>query len=204
MQSLIVVMVQLLALGFGHCPADDDPKTKFADCPAPVQKAFQTEAPGSKIEFVTKEKDDESGTIYWTDTLVNGKNYSIGILEDGTLAEMNLTIDDEEVTLERCPMSVQLTFKSEAFGEKVAEDGTLVEKVLVIEDEEVELAKCPAAVQTALNKHAKGGTINEITRYTGIGKNTYEAEVDFKGKVYLIEVAESGTLLSKSLEAGEE
>jgi len=128
---------------------------------------------------------------------------------------------------------VQATFRSEAFGAKieavgkdlkygvtiyetvvdhkgksyeivVAEDGTLVEKVLVIEDEEVELAMCPSAVQVALKKHANGGTIDEVTRYTGIGKPTFEAEVEIKGKVYLIEVAENGLLISKSLEATEE
>ena len=86
----------------------------------------------------------------------------------------------------------------------VAEDGTLVEKVLVIEDEEVELAKCPATVQAALRQHAKGGTIGDITRSTGISHPTFEAEVKIKDKVYLIEVAENGLLISKSLEAGEE
>ena len=33
------------------------------------------------------------------------------------------------------------------------------------------------------------------------GAITYEAEVDIKGKVYLIEVSETGHLISKSLEA---
>ena len=146
---------------------------------------------------------------------------------------MNLAVDDAEVPLDRCPAAVQATFRREAFGEKVetvgkdmkygvtiyetvvqhkgksyeivvAEDGTLVEKVLVIEDEEVELAKCPAAVQAALREHAKGGTIGDITRSTGIGRPTFEAEVKIKDKVYLIEVAENGLLISKSLEAGEE
>ncbi len=86
----------------------------------------------------------------------------------------------------------------------VGEDGTLVEKVLVIDDEEVELAECPAAVQAALKEHAKEGKIHDITRSSGIGRETFEAEVEIKGKIYLIEVAESGYLLSKSLEAGEE
>jgi hypothetical protein len=85
----------------------------------------------------------------------------------------------------------------------VAEDGTLVEKVLVIDDEEVELAMCPAVVQTAFREHAQGGVIGTITRSTGIGRHTYEAEVELKGKVYLIEVSETGLLISKSLEAAE-
>jgi hypothetical protein len=57
-------------------------------------------------------------------------------------------------------------------------------------------------VQAALRQHAKGGTVRDITRSTGIGQQTFEAEVEIKGKVYLIEVAEDGLLISKSLEAG--
>ena len=80
----------------------------------------------------------------------------------------------------------------------------MVEKVLVIEDEEVELEKCPLAVRTALREHSDGGKIGQITRSTGIGNHTFEAEVEIKSKVYLIEVAESGFLISKSLEAAQE
>ncbi len=194
---------------------------------------MQAEARGAKIETVTREKESEDETVYWADVTIGGRLYSIGVLEDGTLAEMNLAVDDDDLPFDQAPAVVRKTFLSEAFNEKidtvskdikygvtiyetvvehkgksynlvVAEDGTLVEKVLVIDDEEVELAMCPAAVQAALQEHAKGGTIHDITRSTGIGRETFEAEVEIKGKVYLIEVAESGYLLSKSLEAGEE
>ena len=133
----------------------------------------------------------------------------------------------------RCPSAVQAVLRRESFGEKlaeigkdmrygstvyatviqhrgkayeivVAEDGTLVEKVLVIEDEEIDLAKCPAAVQTAFKQHAAGGAIGDITRSTGILRPTFEAEVTAGNKVYLVEVTESGVLITKSLEAGEE
>ena len=131
-----------------------------------------TEAKGAKIETVTKEKDEDDETVYWADVAIGGKTYAIGVLEDGTLTEMNLAVEDDEVPLDRCPAAVQATLQSEAFGAKidtvgkdmkygapiyetivehkgksyeivVAEDGTLVEKVLVIEDEEVELAMLP-------------------------------------------------------------
>ena len=146
---------------------------------------------------------------------------------------MNLAVDDSDVTLERCPAAVQADFRRESFGEKlaevgkdmryggtvyetviqhkgkayeivVAEDGTLVEKVLVIEDEEIELAKCPAAVQAALKQHAEG---RRDRRHHPIDR---DPPPDIRGrgtagnKVYLIEVAEYGLLISKSLEAGEE
>ena len=45
------------------------------------------------------------------------------------------------------------------------------------------------------------GEIGDITRSTGIGQHTFETEVKMKGKVYLLEVAENGHLISKSLEA---
>jgi hypothetical protein len=218
------------ALVLAAAPPDDDPKIKLADCPAAVRKTLQAEAKGAKIDHVTREKEGDEEAIYWAEVAIAGKPYSIGVLEDGTLAEMNLAVDDAEVPLEKCPGTVQATLFGEAFGEKitsvgkdrkygvtvyeavvdhkgrtyeivVAEDGTLVEKVLVIDDEEVELEACPAAVKAAFKAHADGGTIRDVTRSTGIGQPTYEAEVEIQGKVYLIEVAESGLLLSKSLDA---
>jgi hypothetical protein len=232
MQPLGVVTAASLGLVFGMATAGAGQETKLSDCPAAVRKTIEAESRGARIESVHKEKDEDE-TIYWAEAVVAGKPYAIGVLEDGTLAEMSLAIDDAEMPFERCPGAVQATFRREAFGEPikavgkdmkygvtiyeatvrhrgksyeivVAEDGTLVEKVLVIEDQEIELAKCPAAVQAALREHAKGGTIGDVTRSTGIVRPTYEAEVEIKGKVYLIEVTEGGALISKSLEAGEE
>jgi hypothetical protein len=233
MQPLWVVTAALLGLVFGMAPGDEGEEIKFASCPPAVRKTLQAEARGAKIETVLEEKDEDDETIYWADVTLDGKTYEIGVLEDGTLSEMNLAVDDEEVPIERCPAAVQATFRSEGFGTRidsvgkdirygvtiyetvvehkgksyelvVAEDGTLVEKVLVIDDEEVELAMCPAVVQVALREHSSGGTIGDITRSSGLGQHTYEAEVEIKGKVYLIEVSESGRLISKSLEAAEE
>jgi hypothetical protein len=231
MQPLRVATAVALGFAFGLAPADGQ-ELKPSDCPAPVRKTFEAEARGARIESVHKEKEDDQ-TIYWAAVKIAGRAYAIGVLEDGTLAEMNLAVDESRLPLEQCPAPVQATFRREAFGEKlegigkdvkygvtiyetavqhrgrsyeivVAEDGTLVEKALVIEDEEVELAKCPAAVQAALKEHARGGTIGDITRSSGIGRPTFEAEVKLKDKIYLIEVSESGHLISKSLEAGEE
>jgi hypothetical protein len=233
MQPLLIVTSALLGLLFGPAPAGDEQEIKFSDCPAAVRKTMRAETESVKIQTVTKEKDEEDQTVYWAEVNLGGRTYAIGVLEDGTLAEMSLAVDDEEVLLDRCPAAVQATFHGESFGAKVgtvgkdmkygvtiyetkvshkgrsyeivvAEDGTLVEKVLVIDDEEVELAKCPAAVQTALHERAKGGKIGEVTRSSGLGGQTFEAEVTIKDKVYLIEVAESGFLISKSLEASEE
>ena len=230
MQPLWVVIAMLSGFAFGMTSTGDDEEIKFSDCPAAVRKTLQAEAKGAKIETVTKEKDENDETVYWAEVAIGGKTYAIGAHEDGTLSEMNLAVDDEEIPFDRCPAAVQVTLRSEAFGEKVdatardvkygvtiyqtvvhhkgksyqlvvAEDGTLVEKVLVIDDEEVKLSDCPAAVRATLHEHAKGGEIGDITRSTGIGQHTFEAEVKIKNKVYSIEVAESGLLISKSLEA---
>ena len=195
-----------------------------------MRKTLQAEAKNAKIETVTREKNEDNETVYWARVAIGGKTYDVAAFEDGTLTEINLAVDDEDVPLDQCPAIVQATFRSEAFGEKVdavardmkygqtvyqtvvdhkgktyeivvAEDGTLVEKVLVIEDEEIKLSDCPAAVRTALHEHARGGEIGEITRFTGIGQHTFEAEVKMKDRVYLIEVTENGLLISKSLEA---
>jgi hypothetical protein len=232
MQPMWFATATSTVLILGMAPAVAGQEIKLSDCPAAVRKTLEAEARGAKLEGVHKEKEDDE-TVYWAEVMIGGKTYAIGVLEDGTLTEMNLAVGDDELPFDRCPAAVQATFHREAFGEKigtvgkdmkygimvyetvvphrgksyeivVAEDGTLVEKVLVIEDEEVELAKCPSTVQTALHQHAKGGSIGAVTRSTGIGRPTFEAEVKIKDKIYLIEVAENGLLISKSLEAGEE
>jgi hypothetical protein len=232
MRAFLVVTAALLGL-VGGTAWSDEPKVKLGDCPAAVRKAFQAEAKDAKIDSVVKEKNDDGDTVYWAEITLGDKNYAVGVLEDGTLTEMNLAVDEKEVPFDRCPAAVQATLKAEALGEKiegagkdmkygvtiyqtvvahkgksyqivVAEDGTLVEKVLVIDDEEIELAKCPDAVRKSLHEHANGGNINQVTRFTGILHHTFEAEVEIKRKVYLIEVDESGLLISKSLEAAPE
>ncbi len=232
MSPLWITTVVLSSLVSAGTKGDDEQEVKFADCPAPVRKTLQAEAKGFKIETVTKEPGDDE-TIYWAEAAVDGKTYAIGVLEDGTLTEMNLAVDDDEITFDRCPSEVQATFRREAFGAKieavgkdmkygvavyeavvthagksyeivVSADGVLVEKVLVIDDAEVELSTCPTAVKTAFHEHAKGGTIHQIVRSTGISHPTFEAEIELDHKVYLVEVSESGHLIAKSLEAGEE
>jgi hypothetical protein len=230
MQSIWFLIALLSGVVYGLAANADDEEIKFTDCPAAVRKTLEAEAKGVKIETVTKERDEEDETVYWAKVVIGGKTYAVGAFEDGTLSEMNLTVDDDDLPFDRCPAVVQATLRSESFGEKlgaisrdmkygqviyqtgidhkgktyqivVAEDGTLVEKVLVVDDEEIKLSDCPPAVRAALHEHAKGGEIGDITCSTGIGQKTYEAEVKIRDKVYLIEVGESGLLISKSLEA---
>ena len=98
---------------------DDEEEIKFADCPAAVRKTLQAEAKGAKIETVTKEKNEEQRDGLLGQVAIGGKMYDVAALEDGTLTEINLAVDDEDLPLDRCPAVVQATFRSEAFGEKV-------------------------------------------------------------------------------------
>lgn len=224
--SALVLVLLLATAGPGQ-------EIKLSECPAAVRKTIEAEAHGGRVEVVQKEKEEGGPTLFWADAVIGGKTYAIGVLEDGTLTEMNLALDDAEVPFERCPAAVQATFRHEAFGQAikavgkdmkygaviyeaavahrgktyeivVAEDGTLVEKTLVIEDDAIDLAKCPKAVQATFRAHARGGTVRDVVRYTGILHPIYEAEVESAGKVYLVEIADNGVLISKSLEAGEE
>ncbi len=230
LSGILAVQIGLL-LGVGQFGQDQ--VLKLSDCPVAVRKSFERQAKGAKIEKVYKETDDDNQVVFWAEVKFDGRPYAIGVLPDGTLSELNLAVDKDEIALEDCPAAVQATLKSESFGEKiadvgkdmkygvtiyettvehkgkafeivVAEDGTLVEKVLVITDEEITLEKCPDAVKTALRTHAEGGTIGPITRSTGIGGETFEAEVKLKNRIYLVDLAENGQLISKSLEAAQE
>jgi hypothetical protein len=228
------VIVALLGGFVGVANGADQTKVKFSECPEPVRKTLHAEAPGAKFDEVGKERDDGNEVTYWAKAELGGKMYSLGVLEDGTLSEMTLDIaEEDEIPLDKCPAAARATLLGEAFGVKiqnvikdlkygvaiyevvvehqgkmyeivVAEDGTLVEKVLVIDDEDLELSACPLAVQAGIKKLAKGGTIDGVTRSSGIGKPTFEAEVEIKGRVYLIEVDDTGALIAKSLEATKE
>lgn len=71
------------------------------------------------------------------------------------------------------------------------------------EEEEVSLtmAELPAPVRQTLEREAAGGIIEEIERETGAnGAVIYSADTKIGGKVYDIEIAADGTLLSRELD----
>jgi hypothetical protein len=226
MRALLSLLVAA-AMGSGGFRAADDPKEiKFEDCPAAVKKTFQAEAKGAKITKVGKEG-DEGEVVYWADVHINNRAYSIGVAEDGTLSEMNLAVDADEVPFSKCPSTVQTTLKKEAWDEKIETvakdikygttvfettvthkgrvyeivvdaDGTVVEKTLVIDEQDMEFDECPEAVKKALKEHAKGGKVGSVTKTSGLGRPSYQADVEIDKKGYLVEVNEDGHLISKS------
>jgi uncharacterized membrane protein YkoI len=112
---------------------------KLSDCPDAVQKTFQREANGAKIDEVEKESEDGE-TIYETDVTIDGKQYEIRVAGDGTLLEKALEDDENEgeeveMKLADCPAAVQKTFKREANGadidvvDKETKDGKAVYEV---------------------------------------------------------------------------
>lgn len=221
----VACVAAVTPVGAMRCLGDEDQPLKLADCPAAVQKTFQAEARGIPIGRVTKEI-DENRTVYWTTIVASGRNYSIGVAADGTLKEVSLEADEDEVAFAKCPPAVQAAFRRESNDAKiesvdkdvkhgtivyetvvavggrdyaitVAQDGTLVGKTLVVEEDDIELTNCPAAVQKTLHDQALGGRIGSVTRSTGIVGHVYEAEAQIDGKDYVIEVAENGVLISK-------
>jgi hypothetical protein len=211
---------------------DDEQEIPFAQCPAAVQKTLQLEAKGAKIDAVTKTLEGDSAT-YQATVAIGGKPYSITVDGEGTLTELSLEPDEDEVKFAKCPPAVQATFRHESKDTKietvekdikygtlvfetvvevggkdylivVAQDGTLVEKSLVVEEEDIEFTACPTAVQKALREHAQGGKIGDVTRTTAAIGHVFEADVEVGGKSYSIEVSEHGTLISKTLNDDDE
>lgn len=233
MASIGFATALILGFSLSTAQVQEGREIAFAEAPPVVRKTFQAETQGTKIDTLAMEQDEDGETIYWAEIALEGRTYAVGVLADGTLSEINLAVDAPSVPIDRCPDEVQKAFRNEAFGEKidhvgkdvrygvtiyeaviahqgksyeivVANDGTLVEKVLVVDEDEVEFASCPEVVRSALRRHARGGKVGSVIRSTGIGGKTFEAEVEIKNHIYLIEVDEKGRLLSKSLEAVEE
>jgi uncharacterized membrane protein YkoI len=147
---------------------------KLSDCPAAVQKTFQREANGAKIEDV--EKEIENGkTTYEADVTIDGKEYDITVAEDGTLLEKSLEEDDDEdddkkgeeveVKLSDCPAAVQKTLKREANGasidsvDKESKDGKTVYEVDVKIDGknyEIKVAMDGTLISKALDEEDEG------------------------------------------------
>jgi hypothetical protein len=211
----------------------DEEEIKFSDCPAVVQKTIRDEAKGGKIDETVSKEMEEGKTTYWASVVIGGRDYAIGVTEDGTLTDKILEIGDEEVKYSDCPAAVRKTFREESkdakindvnkerklgvtiysagvtindkeYVIKVAEDGTLTEKVLLIEEEDIVLSSCPTAVQKTFREESQGGTIGNVTRSSGLGSNVYEAQVEINGKTYNLEVNEDGMLISKSLDEEDE
>lgn len=207
--------------------ADDDQKIKLDDCPPVVKETLELEAKGAKIESVNKVTEDEE-TTYWTSVAIGGKRYHLGVDDEGTLKEMGLEVVDSDMAFKNCPAAVQATFRKESNNAKfdvvakdlkygvsiyevevsidgkeyslvVSEKGTLIEKMLIIAEDEIELSHCPTAVQHALHEQSRGGKVVSIARSTGIAGHVYEADIEIKGKTYLVEVTEGGGLIAKSL-----
>src|SRR5438132_9432578 len=91
---------------------DDPPKIKFTECPAPVQKTLHDESKGAKIESVTKETEN-GATTYWASVVIGERSYEIGVDDKGTLTEMSLEVNDDELPLAKCPAAVQKALQKE-------------------------------------------------------------------------------------------
>ena len=59
MQRLCTLTAVISGFLFGMASADEE-EIKLSDCPKAVQKTFQSEAKGAKIETVTREKEGDA------------------------------------------------------------------------------------------------------------------------------------------------
>src|SRR5262249_10559400 len=119
MQTLRVVIAALLSHVLAMAPVDDATTLKFSDCPPALRRARQAEARTVNIASVSREKDADGETVYEARVGIGGRTYAVAVYDDGTLAGMNLALDDVEVPLDRCPDAVRETLQREALGEKV-------------------------------------------------------------------------------------
>lgn len=68
----------------------------------------------------------------------------------------------------------------------------------------VALSDTPAPVRAALERETAGGKVTEVEKEVKNGKTIYSADIEIKGVVWDVSVAEDGTVLSKEQEkAGE-
>ncbi|MGE5612236.1 MAG: hypothetical protein ACM359_23515 [Bacillota bacterium] len=115
---VLVLMIVLVAVASVARAADDQSphKLKLSDCPRSVQKTFEVEAKGTKIETV--EADVEDGEAWYTaDVTIKGKKYTITVDQDGILIDKLLGNDEEkQLKLADCPKAVQNTLKEETQG----------------------------------------------------------------------------------------
>ena len=107
MLPIAIASAALLGSFLISAPSGDDQEIKFADCPPAVRKALEAEAKGAKFETVTRETGDDDQTVYWAEAKLDGRLYAIGVLEDGSLSEMNLAVDDADLALDDCPAAVR-------------------------------------------------------------------------------------------------
>ena len=77
-------------------------RSRSPTAPPPCEER-SSQIQGREIETVTPEKGDDEPDRFWAEAKVDGRLYAIGVLEDGTLSEMNLAVDDAELKLERLP-----------------------------------------------------------------------------------------------------
>src|SRR3954468_11983705 len=97
---------------------DDEMFLKFSEAPAAVQKTLNEELRGEKVDTLSKEVEDGKA-VYWASIVVRGRRYEIVVSEDGTLNEMGLTVDENEVKFFAIPPAVQRTFRAEARDAKI-------------------------------------------------------------------------------------
>jgi hypothetical protein len=124
-QKSLIGLFAFAVLSTGWCVLgaveDDDAveviktEIKFAQCPVSVQKVFQLESVGTKINAVVEITEDGTKT-YKADVIFDAREYQIVVSADGTLLSKMLNNDEiiTEIKFSNCPAAVQKTLKRES------------------------------------------------------------------------------------------
>ena len=188
---IVVGLILLVLVGLTttvQAAEKQERKIAVSDCPKAVQKTLKREARKGKIVDVDVHQDD-GVAVYESEVWFGDLEYDVVIREDGRLlAKLFAGEDDDEDS-------------DDDEGEGDDEDSDNDEGD---DDDETEtpvrMADLPKSVLKTLKREDVGGEVDEIVKKTEDGKTIYEAEVEFGDKDYEIEIAEDGTLLSKTLE----
>ncbi len=84
-----------------HTDDDDDSEEEveveiqLSDCPKGVQRTFKRESRGGKLEDLTKETEGKR-TVYEAEVEIDGIDYEIEVLDDGTLLKKAIEEEDDE------------------------------------------------------------------------------------------------------------
>ena len=93
-----VVSMTGCAATHGHAKGkglESEVKITLADCPHAVSRTLKAEVRDGQIKEVSRESEDGKA-VYSADATIEGKDYEIKVLADGTLLSKELDVDNEK------------------------------------------------------------------------------------------------------------
>lgn len=192
-----------------HGVRADEVNVTLKECPAAVQKTLRRESRGGRIVEVEKETGDGAQVVYEAEIIVDGHVFDVTVGENGRVIareqETASEADDHDPVGETKNQQPGSDIHD---GGKHGEEGKAEDKDDDDAESTVTMAQLPKAVRRTLKRESRGGEIEELEREQESGRVVFSAEVEYETasgeKLYEIEIAEDGTLLSKVLDDDED